>query len=321
VKRLANLVLMIVFVSLFFTVNHLWGYPDKPIEVIVNYAAGGGNDVTARIFAEQCKKYLPQPLIIVNKVGGGGALGLTAGAKAKPDGYTLNLAPNAIVTDQFYRKGVEYNYKSFTPIIQVATDPAILVVQAGGPYDTSLEKFLEHARKNPEKVRLGAGGIWSVQDDVRNLLEREAKVKFTKVPFGGGAPAVTALLGGHLEATIAYLTEFKGHFDAGKLKPIAVSGNKRSPFLPNVPTFSECDVPIPVEVRRLIVAPAGTPESILQILETAFQKTLDDPDTQKAFNAVGINLQGKDRVSAQKAVEEEFRFYSKMVKDLGIEPK
>lgn len=320
-KRLANLVLMIVFVSLFFTVNHLWGYPDKPIEVIVNYAAGGGNDVTARIFAEQCKKYLPQPLIIVNKVGGGGALGLTAGAKAKPDGYTLNLAPNAIVTDQFYRKGVEYTYKSFTPIIQVATDPAILVVQAGGPYDTSLEKFLEHARKNPEKVRLGAGGIWSVQDDVRNILERESKVKFTKVPFGGGAPAVTALLGGHLEATIAYLTEFKGHFDAGKLKPIAVSGSKRSPFLPNIPTFSECGVPIPVEVRRLIVAPAGTPESILQILETAFQKTLDDPDTQKAFNAVRINLQGRDRVSAQKAVEEEFRFYSKMVKELGIEPK
>jgi tripartite-type tricarboxylate transporter receptor subunit TctC len=312
---------MIVFVSLFFTVNHLWGYPDKPIEVIVNYAAGGGNDVTARIFAEQCKKYLPQPLIIVNKVGGGGALGLTAGAKAKPDGYTLNLAPNAIVTDQFYRKGVEYTYKSFTPIIQVATDPAILVVQAGGPYDTSLEKFLEHARKNPEKVRLGAGGIWSVQDDVRNLLEREAKVKFTKVPFGGGAPAVTALLGGHLEATIAYLTEFKGHFDAGKLKPIAVSGNKRSQFLPNVPTFSECGVSIPIEVRRLITAPAGTPESILQILETAFQKTINDPDTQKAFDAATINLQGKDRASAQKSVEEEFRFYSKMVKELGIEPK
>jgi tripartite-type tricarboxylate transporter receptor subunit TctC len=312
-KRTANLVLMIVFASFFLTGSNLLAYPDKPIEVIVPYAAGGGVDVTARLFAEQCKKYLPQPLIVINKTGGGGAVGLTAGAKAKPNGYTLTMITNSALSDQFYTKSVDYNQKSFIPITQVASDPAVLVVQTGGPYDLSLEKFLEYARKNPEKIRVGAGGTWSVQDTVRNLIEREAKVKFTKVPF--------TLLGGHIEATVAYIAEFKGHFDAGKLKPIAVSGFKRSPFLPDVPNFSEFGVTMPVDVWRILAAPAGTPESMLQILETAFLKTINDPRTRKAFNEAGIDLQERDMVSAQKFLEEQFRFYSKMVKDFGIEPK
>jgi len=320
-KKIANLVLMIVFASFCLMGNNLWAYPDNPIEVIVPYAAGGGVDVTARLFAEQCKKYLPQPLIVINKTGGGGAVGLTAGAKAKPNGYTLTMMTNSALSDQFYSKSIDYNQKSFIPITQVATDPAVLVVQTGGPYDIPLEKFLEYARKNPEKIRVGAGGTWSVQDTVRNLIEREAKVKFTKVPFTGGAPAVTALLGGHIEVTVAYISEFKGHLDAGKLKPIAVSGFKRSSFLPNVPNFSEFGIAMPVEVWRILAAPAGTPESMLQILEKAFLKTINDPRTRKAFNDAGIDLQEKDMISAQKFLEEQLRFYSKMVKDFGIEPK
>ena len=320
-RRIARLVLMIAVASFCITGHTLWAYPDKPIEVIVPYAAGGGVDVTARLFAEQCKKYLPQPLIVMNKTGGGGAVGFTAGAKAEPNGYTLTMITNSALSDQFFTKSADYNHKNFAPITQVATDPAIVVVQKGSPYDLSLEKFLEHARKHPEEVRVGAGGTWSVQDTVRNLLEREAKVKLTKVPFTGGAPAVTALLGGHIDATVAYIAEFKGHLDAGKLKPIAVSGDKRSPFLPDVPTFKEFGISMPVEVWRVLAAPAGTAGEVLRILEGAFLKTSNDPATRKAFNEAGIDLQIRDMAGTQQFFEDQYRFYSKMVKDFGIEPK
>lgn len=296
-------------------------YPAKPVEVIVPYAAGGGVDVTARILAEHCKKHLPQPLVVVNRTGGGGAVGFMAGAKAEPDGYTLIMISNSALSDKFLVKGAEYTYKSYTPIVEVAFDPAVLVVQKGGKFDLPLKDLLDYARKHPEEVRVGAGGNWSVQDTVRNLLESEAKVKFTKVPFKGGAPAVTALLGGHIDATIGYIAEFKGHYDAGKLKPIAVSGEARSPFLPDVPTFNESGISMPVGVWRAMAAPAGAPAERMKILEKAFLTGLKDPAARKAYDEAGINMEVRDAEGTARFLENQNQFYARIVKEFGLEPK
>lgn len=297
------------------------GYPSRPIEVIVPYAAGGGVDVTARILAEHAKGHLGQPLVVVNRTGGGGAVGFTAGAQAKPDGYTLTMITNAALSDEFLVKGARYSYRSFTPVVQVAFDPAVLVVQKGGQYDVPLEDLLKAARKNPGQIRVGAGGNWSAQDTTRALLEREANVKFARVPFPGGAPAVTALLGGHIDAAIAYISEFKGHYEAGKVTPIALTGDSRSPFLPDVPTFAQLGVPIPVGVWRIVAAPAGTPAEAVRTLERALLGALDDPAAKEAFRAAGVNVQVRDAAETRRYLEDQYRFYTQLVKDFGLEPR
>ncbi|HEX7125622.1 MAG TPA: tripartite tricarboxylate transporter substrate binding protein [Thermodesulfobacteriota bacterium] len=296
-------------------------YPAKPVEIIVPYSAGGGVDLTARILAEHAKAHLGQPMVVVNRTGGGGAVGFTAGAQARPDGYTLTMMTNAALSDEFLVKGARYNYRSFTPLLQVAFDPAVLVVKKGGPYDLPLEGFLDAARKNPGQIRIGAGGNWSAQDITRALLEREAGVRFARVPFPGGAPAVTALIGGHIDAAVAYISEFKGHYDAGTVRPIAVTGEARSPFLPNVPTFAELGVPLPVGVWRIVAAPAGTPPEVVRTLEAALLKGVNEPAAREAFRKAGVNVSVRDAAETRRYLEDQYRFYAQLVKDFGLEPK
>ncbi len=296
-------------------------YPARPVEIIVPYAAGGGVDLTARILAEHAKGPLGQPLVVVNRTGGGGAVGFTAGAHARPDGYTLTMITNAALSDEFLVKGAQYSYRSFAPIVQVAFDPAVLIVQKGSPYDGPLKDFMEAARKSPGRLRVGAGGNWSAQDTTRALLEHEAGAQFARVPFPGGAPAVTALLGGHIDATIAYISEFKGYHEAGKVTPLALTGESRSPFLPDVPTFAELGVPLPVGVWRIMAAPAGTPPDVIQALEAAFMKALDDPAAQNAFRAAGVNLRVRRAAETRRYLEDQHRFYAQLVKDFGLEPR
>lgn len=296
-------------------------YPARPVEIIVPYAAGGGVDLTARILAEHAKGHLGQPLLVVNRTGGGGAVGFTAGAQARPDGYALTMITNAALSDEFLVKGARYSYRSFTPVAQVAFDPAVLVVRKGGAYDLPLQGFLDAARKSSGQVRIGAGGNWSAQDTTRALLEREAGVRFARVPFPGGAPAVTALLGGHIDAAVAYISEFKGHHEAGKVTPIALTGDTRSPFLPDVPTFAELGVPLPIGVWRIVAAPAGTPPEVIQKLEASVEKGMSEPAAREAFRAAGVNVKVRGAAETRRYLEDQYRFYAQLVKDFGLEPK
>ncbi len=320
-KRTVILLVTIAFGLSFSLKGQADVYPNKPVEVIVPYAAGGGVDVNARILAEHAKKHLGQPLLVVNRVGGGGAIGFSAGAQARPDGYTVIMITNPSLTDEFLLKGAQYTYKSFAPILQVASDPAVLVVQKGGAFDRPLKEFLENARKNPQQIRIGQGGNWSFQDMTRALLEREAKVKFTRVPFSGGAPAVTALLGGHIDVAVAYIAEFRGYYDSKKIQPLAVTGDQRSTFLPEIPTFKELGLPLTLGVWRIMAAPAATPPLIIQTLEGAFRKAMDEPAALEAFKKAGINVLIRDSKETQRFLDEQHRFYSQIIKEFGLEPK
>jgi len=296
-------------------------YPAKPVEVIIPYAAGGAMDITARILAENAKKYLSQPLVAVNRSAGGGAVGFSTVAQARPDGYTIAIIATPAILHEFLIKGTTYTYKSFAPIIQVAFESPYLVVQKGGPFDRPLGEFIEHARKNPEKVRMGIGGSWSVLDVTRVLLEREAKIKFTRVPFAGGAPAVTSLLGGHVDAIIVYLTEFQGYYDAGKLQPIGFGGENRSGFLPKVPTFKESGLPVIYGTWRVMAGPAKTPPAIVQTLESAFMKAMRDPVTLEAYKKAGIETKVAGSKETQQYLAEQRRLHEQLFKEFGVQAK
>ncbi len=296
-------------------------YPTRPVEVIVPYAAGGGVDVTARVLAENLKKHLPQPFIVVNKTGGGGAIGFTAGAQARPDGYSLIMISNSALSDEFLVRGVTYTYRSYTPIAQVAFDPAVLVVRKGGPHDRPLPQFLATAQEQPGKVKVGFGGNWSVQDLTRAVLEKEAKVKFIRVPFAGGRPAVVALLGGHIDAAVAYTAEFIGQYESGELSPLAVTGSQRSPFLPDVPTFKEAGLKVEVGVWRIVAGPAGLSPAIVGAVERAIRQTLEDPATQDAYRKAKIPVVFRSAVESADYLRAQHVFYQELVKEFGLQPQ
>jgi tripartite-type tricarboxylate transporter receptor subunit TctC len=296
-------------------------YPSKPVEVIIPYDAGGAMDITARILAEHAKKYLGQPLVAVNRSAGGGAVGFSTTAQARPDGYTIAIISTPAILHEFMIKGTTYTYKSFAPITQVAFESPYLVVQKGGAFDRPLGEFIEYVRKNPEKVRIGIGGTWSVLDICRVLMEREAKIKFTRVPFAGGAPAVTSLLGGHVDAIIVYLTEFQGHYDAGKLQPIGLAREDRSGFLPKVPTFKESGLPVVYGTWRVMAGPAKTPSAIVQTLESAFMKAMRDPATLEAYRKAGIEIKVRGSKETQQYIEEQRRLHDQLFKEFGVEAK
>ncbi|MCG6536772.1 MAG: hypothetical protein L7F78_19210, partial [Syntrophales bacterium LBB04] len=161
----------------------------------------------------------------------------------------------------------------------------------------------------------------SVQDIAVSVIEYETKVKFSRVPFSSGVEGVTALLGGHIDASISYIGEMKGYVDAGKLQPLALSGEERSSFLPNVPTWKELGYPITLGVWRIMAAPAKTPSTVIQILESAFAKALKDPITVEAFKKAGVNLMVRDSKETQRFLDNEHRFYADFVKRLGLEPE
>jgi len=253
-------------------------YPNRPIELIVSYDAGGTVDLTARILAKHAEKYLGQRIIVVNRPGGGGSVGFTAGAFARPDGYTLTMGATPLVQHKYLLPGVPYDYSSFEPVFMVTFDPNMLVVRPGSLADMPVPDLIQYARDNPRQILMGVGGHWASHDIARAALELETGAQFQKVVLSGGAGVVAALLGDHVHAGFNYIGEFGAHLATGSLKVLAVAAEERSPFVPDVPTFRELGFDVVMGVWRAVLAPKGTPQSVIQTLYEAFMKTAQDPE-------------------------------------------
>ena len=251
-------------------------YPSKPINLLVGYPAGGTTDLGARALGVAAGKVLGQPVVILNKPGGASSVAMASLKNEKPDGYTIGVLASGGVISQHLRKVPYDSARDFTPIIQYAVYLYAMVVRADSPWKT-FKDFIEYAKANPGKIRYGTGGSGTPQHLVMERLAMKEKIKWTHIPFQGNAPAVAAILGGHVEANPG-TSEWKPHVQAGKLRLLAAFGEKRMTEFPEVPTLVEMGYDIVAPSLICIVGPKGIPPQIVQTLHGAFKKAMEDPD-------------------------------------------
>jgi len=255
-------------------------FPDRPIQMIVAYSAGGGTDIAARTLAPFIGKYLNGTVTVVNKPGAGGEVGFTELALAKPDGYTIGFinTPN-LVTIPIQRK-TRYQLESFTPVSNVVNDPGGVQVRP----DSSLKSVAElvaYAKANPNAVTYGTTGIGSDDHLAMLALERQAGVKMTHVPFPGSSAVRSALLGGHITLGVFNMGEAVMMLKEKQIRSLGQMGESRWEMAPDVPTFKEQGFNIVQGSSRGIATPAGVPDAIVQQIADAVKKSIEDPEFQK----------------------------------------
>lgn len=277
---------VLAFLGIFFFVNGFSGsafaqekYPAKPINFVIGYPAGGTTDVCARPLVMAASKILGQPIVVLNKPGGGSAVAVASLKLEKPDGYTIGILPSGAVLSQHMRTVPYDSAKDFTPIMQYAVYLYGLVVRTDAPWKT-FKEFIDYAKENPGKVRYSTAGPGTPQHLVMERLALKEKIKWTHIPFQGGGPAITALLGGHVEAS-SQTTEWKVHVESGRLRLLAVYGEKRMADFPSVPTLLDLGYGISAASLISIVGPKGLSPQIVGTLHGAFKKAMEDPDFLK----------------------------------------
>lgn len=244
----------------------LAGYPEKPVEVVAWASPGGGSDLMCRTFTRALEAIgFPQPLYVVNKPGGAGAVGMSYVQGKPADGYTILGVTNNLVFIPLTTPGFKYSFRDFEPIIMFGFDPKYIVVAANSRFRT-IEDLVNYAKAHPYKVNVGTFGPGSDDHIVGMLLAQAADVEFNFIPFDSGGEILAALLGGHIDAQVAELGEVKGQLDAGAVRVLAVATAERVKALPDVPTLREKGWAVAIPKFRGFVVKKGTPAEIVQIL-------------------------------------------------------
>ncbi|OAK60191.1 LacI family transcriptional regulator [Variovorax paradoxus] len=293
-------------------------WPDKPIRMVVPYAAGGGADNTARIVAQQMSAALGRQIVIDNRPGAGGVIGEDNVAKAAGDGYTVLYDASAFSVNPALRKLPFDATKDFIPVSLVATAPQILVVPENAPYRTVAE-FLDFARKNPGKLSFASAGGGTGSHLAGEALNEQAKVNLMHVPYKGGAPALTDLMGGQVSAYFGNVASTLGYVKSGKLRALAVSSTRRVPALPDTPTLGESGLPgYNVVEWNGVFLPKGTPPDIVQKLGKAVQAAVNDPTVRQKLLQLGLEPAGTTPAAFARFVQDETSRVSALVRARNI---
>jgi tripartite-type tricarboxylate transporter receptor subunit TctC len=263
----------------------------KTMTMIVPWPPGGSSDTTARLVASGLEKELSTTVQVVNKGGANAQVGMTALMNSKPDGYTLGMANHPLMATHYLDPSREapYTLKNFTLVAHQWETPTTITVRANGPYKT-FKDFMEAAKANPGKITISDPGLLSNPHLSILLLEKAAGVKFASVHMAGGAPAVTALLGGHVDAGSPGVLEVMGHVKAGTLRTLAVSSERESEFFPGVPTMKSLGYNVVFTSSAGYVMPAGTPKEIVEIIAKAIKKIVESPEHKKSLNVYGTSV-------------------------------
>jgi tripartite-type tricarboxylate transporter receptor subunit TctC len=291
-------------------------YPEKEISFVVPFAPGGGTDVIARYIANALRNELGKPVSVMNKPGAGGVAGLRSVSTSKPDGYTIAINSTSMILQKY----VNINYvdrAQIEPIAMINSDPSAFTVRMDAPWKT-INEALAWAKENPEKMTVANGGAGATFHICAAILEKRAKVKFTHVPFNGSNPAALAVAGHHVEATSISPAELKFLVDAGKLRILAISTEKRDPMFPNVPTYKESGIDFVAGLWRGVVAPKGTPKPIVAKLAESIKKIVNSAEYKQFLDKGGYGwaYQGTQEFAATMASDDEE--FSRIVPGLGI---
>ena len=295
-------------------------FPTKPIQLIVTWAAGGITDVIARLISGKSNEYMGQPMVVLNKTGGGGVIGADFVAKSAPDGHTLLLGASGI-TSIIYAISPRMPYdplKDFTPICQLIAQAPIILVKENSQLNT-FEKLIDYAKKNFGKLTYGSAGIGSSQHFLGETLQRVAGINWVHLPFKGNAPALMSLLGGHIDLVISDVVATKEQIKAGKVIPLVVSSENRFWGLPEVPSLAEKGYAEAVIVAWLgIVGPAKLPETVVNRLVQFSQKCLSSADVQNRMRELWLTPTYKNPAELSSLIKNEVHRFSDLAKKANI---
>jgi tripartite-type tricarboxylate transporter receptor subunit TctC len=291
-------------------------YPTRPIDLIVPAGAGGGTDVLARAFSEAARKHLAQPFTVVNRPGASGMIGHGEMINAKPDGYKLAVVFAEIVIVPHLGQS-KLSYEDFTPIARLNADPAAITVKADAPWNT-IEEFLAASKAKPGEIRMGNSGPGSIWHLAHAALEEKTGVKYNPIPFGGAAPAVLALLGGHVDAVAVSPGEVAAHVSTGKLKTLVVMADRRVKGFDTVPTLKERGIDLSIGTWRGLAAPKGTPPEVLAVLTEATRKSADEPVLREALDRLSMGYSYADAETFRAAMKQDNEVFRQLVTRLGL---
>jgi len=296
-------------------------YPDKPVKIVVPYSAGGSSDLIARAIGEQLGAELGQPVVVENRAGAGSMIGTAYVSGEAPDGYTLLLAdvPFTIVP-ALYGDRVKYDArKGFAPIALVGLSPMYLFAGPGYPGKTVAD-LVADAKARPGVVSIGSGGNGSLTHLLAELFMLNTRTKLVHVPYKSAAASVSDLAGGQIDISFSSMPSAAALFQAGKIRPLAVSSPRRQADTPDVPTFQEGGLSnLTVQSWWGLLAPAGTPQAILDRLEAAMAKVMQSPAIGKRYAGIGASLpESSDAKALQAMLSADFQRWQDVVSRAGI---
>ncbi|MPZ47353.1 MAG: tripartite tricarboxylate transporter substrate binding protein [Betaproteobacteria bacterium] len=296
-------------------------YPTRPVRLIVPFAPGGNTDVQGRLIAQKLSEAWGQQVVVDNRGGAGGTLGVDRAAKAPPDGYTVVLASfgNILVGPALYKKLPYDPVKDLAPVILVSTPPGLMVVNPAIPAQ-NVQELIAYARANPGKFNYGSAGNGVWNHLFGELFKTMEKIEMTHVPYKGTGPAVTDLIGGQIQVMMSPFPTAMPHVKSGRLRAIAVTDNKRSPVVPNISTVAESGLPGYAAVSWFaLLAPAGPPKPIIMKRNREVNRILSEPDVKAAFVADGSEPVGGTPEDLAKSIREGLAKWGKLVRDLNVQ--
>lgn len=310
----AVIILLIGAIALCLPALQAAEYPTKTIQIINPFPPGAVTDIVARIVAPKMSALLGQQVVIVNKAGGGGAVGIQAARDSAPDGYTILVTPPPILLIPLINKNSGFTMKDFAPLNLATSSPNTTVVKGDAPWKT-LEDFLADAKKKPGELTYGSAGPGTTPHFIGELVKLKTGIDLTHVPLGSESAAATAVLGGHVNIAFLTLGTTRSHIEAGTMRPLAVASNRRLKDFPNLPTtvekgFAELNLKIWVG----FFAPAKTPPAALKRLAAAISDSLKDPEVAATIEKAQALIENLGPQEAAKFYAEEERKWSEVAR-------
>ena len=295
-------------------------YPTKPVTMVIPFPPGGVADTVGRPVAEAMGRHLNQPVVVLNRAGAGGGIGMAQVAKSAPDGYNVLLALSSVVVlpeaDRLLSRPPQFELAQLQPIARLTADPTVLVVRADSPWKTYAE-FIAFAKANPGRITFGSSGNYGTMHVPMEQLKAATNSFLLHVPYTGAGPAITGLLGGQVDALASGPPSVAGQIKAGKMRALAHWGEGRLATLPDVPSFKELGVPISYSQWSGIFVPAGTPAAVVTKLREAARVAAQDPKTIQIFTSAGTSFQFQDMPEFDKFVQDDAKAMLAVLKKIG----
>ncbi len=292
-------------------------YPSKNINIIVAYKAGGGTDIGARVLTKEASSKFEKPLTIINRPGADGQLGFTELSNAKPDGYTIGFINLPNYVSLSLTRDTKFNKDTIIPIINYVYDPGLLLVKGDSEID-SIEEFIEYAKENPNEIRVSNNGTGASNNIGALEFAGMAGIELNHIPFGGSSDMIAALRGGHVEATLAKISEVASLIDSGELKALATFTTENIEGYEEIPTLTEKGYEVIFGSSRGLAAPAGTPDEIITYLHDVFKEVMESEEHMKLANDANMPIKYMSTEEYRTFIDNQEKSLKVILKDLGM---
>jgi len=292
-------------------------FPNKPIELIVPYDAGGVSDILARAFVDAAQGIISQPITVKNIGGGSGTIGNYELVKAKPDGYTWLWAATGHISSTLHITPAQYTKDDFTIVNKAGEMVASIVVPKNSPFNT-LQDLIDYAKQNPGKLTVGNPGEGTVVALLANMFADETGTQFEHVPYNGSGPLLPSVLGGHVQAAFMNVPEIRGQVEAGELRALAVLSEKRIDVLPDIPTAIENGVNVAGGANHYIIIPNNVPEAIIAKIDELTKQVYESDKFKQKMADISYNLSYKNGADSKAEVDEWYEKTGELYRKLGL---